>query len=89
MNHDDDVSSRGQRETVTSLLICPVATIYRMDLHLDAIKSARDGHSFILAGVVHHNHKIDNAVRHYFIVSLTQSTRRIIGGHHHDNFLAV
>ena len=70
MNHDDDVSPRGKSEAIASLLICAVTAIYRVHLHLDVVKCACDCHGLVLAGVVHHNHKIDNALRHHLIVSL-------------------
>jgi hypothetical protein len=60
-----------------------------MNLYLDAIKRARDCRRLILAGVIHHNHKIDNAMRHHLVVSLVQGARRVVGGHHHHNFLAA
>ena len=60
-----------------------------MDLDLHTIQRAGDRHRPVLACIVHDNHEIDDAMRHYLVVSLAQGARRIIGGHHHDNFLAV
>ena len=58
-------------------------------LHLNIWQGARDRHGFIVACVVDDNDQIDNAMRHHFIVSLTQCACRVIRGHHHYNFLAV
>jgi hypothetical protein len=89
MNHYDDVSPGGKRAPVASLLVRAIAAIHRVNLHLHSIKCARDRDSLISAAVVHHDNKIDNAVRHHLLISLSQRAGRIISRHHYDNLLAV
>jgi hypothetical protein len=60
-----------------------------MYLYLYVWQGARDCYRFIVTGIVYDDHKIHYAVRHDFIISLAQGTRRVIRGHHHHNFLAV
>jgi hypothetical protein len=60
-----------------------------MHLDLHVWQRARDCHSLIVTGVVYDDYKIHYAVRHDFIISLAQCTRRVIRGHDHHNFLAV
>ena len=68
MNHDNNVGSGGERETVTGLLIRTIAAILRMHLDLHAVQRAGDRHRSILTCIVHHNHEIDDAMRHYLVV---------------------
>ena len=69
--------------------ICAVAAIFRMNLHLDALKRPRDRYCIVVAGVVHDDDKIDNPLRHHFIVRALQGARSVVSGHYHHNFLAV
>ena len=89
MNHDDNVSPSGKRVPVAGLLVCAVAAIDGVNLHLHSIKCVRDRDSLVLAGIVHHDNKIDNALCHHLHVSLSQRARRIVSGHHYHNSLAA
>jgi hypothetical protein len=60
-----------------------------MYLHLHVWQGARDCYRLIVTGIVYDDYKIDYSVRHDFIISLAQCTRRVIRGHHHHNFLGV
>ena len=53
------------------------------------IKTTGDRHSLILAGVIHDNDKIDNAVHHHLFVSLAQGACCIVGRHDDDNFAII
>jgi hypothetical protein len=60
-----------------------------MFFHLHPVQLARNGNSLIVTGVVHYDNKIDNVVCDYFLVSPSQSTGGVVGGHHDNNFLAA
>jgi hypothetical protein len=53
------------------------------------LQGARDCYGLIVTGIVYDDYKIHYAVRHDFIVSLTQRARGVIRGHYYHNFLAV
>ena len=89
MDHDHDISACSKREMVAGFLISAVAPIFRMHLYLHLRKRPRDGYGLIMTRIVDHDNKIDNPLRHYLLVSLTQGARSIICRHHYNNLLAV
>src|SRR6267378_1925660 len=89
MNHDDNVRPRGQREAITSFLVCAITAIFRMNFYLDSLERTRDRDGIVVACVIHDDHKINNPLCHHLIVGALQSAGGIIGGHYYHNFLAV
>ena len=70
MHHDDDIGLRLQRELVTGLLISTVAQIPGMRMDPGAGQAARNFRGLVTAGIVDHNHQIDNALRHHLVIRL-------------------
>src|SRR4029079_773673 len=89
MNHDDDVRPRSECDPIAGLLVSAIAAIHRVYLHLHLRQRARDRYGIIVTGIVDNDNEIDDSLRHNFIVSLAQRSRRVIGGHHDNNFLTV
>src|ERR1041385_3054602 len=69
VNHNHDIGLRCQSETVTSLLVRSVSAIFWMNFDLNAIQCPRNLCGFVPAGIVYHNDKIDNALRHDLVKS--------------------
>ena len=70
-------------------MICTVAAIFGVNLDLDLFKCPRDRDGMVVACVVDDDDKIDNPLRHHFIVGALQSAGGVVSGHYHHNFLAV
>jgi len=80
------MSARSEREPVAGFLISPVAAIFGVHFHMDAIQCAGDFDSLIMTGVVDHDDKIDDPLRHHLLVGAAQGASSIIRRHHHDIF---
>ena len=89
MNHNDDVGVGRERETVTGFLIATVTAVFRMHFDLHLFQRPGNRHSLIVTGVIDHDDKIDNPLRHHFVVGALQGARGVVGRHHDDDLLAV
>jgi len=59
MDHNDDVRSSFQGESITRLLIASVTLVHVVDMDLDAIKLASNGNRIIPALIVHQDDRVD------------------------------
>ena len=89
MDHDDDIGAGGEGEAIAGLLVPAITAVHGMDFQLRLLEGARDGDGFIMAGIIHDDDEIDDPMRHDFVIGLAQCARGIVGGHHHNNLLAV
>jgi len=60
-----------------------------MNLDLDPLKRARDRHSVVVTCIIDNDDKIDDSLRHHFVVSALQSAGCVGSRHYRHNFLAL
>ena len=89
MNHNHDVGAGRERETVTGFLIPTVTAIFRMHFELHLFQRPGNRHRLIVTRVIDHDDKIDNPLRHHFVIRALQCARGVVGRHHDDDLLTT
>ena len=89
MKHDYHVSSGGEGEAVAGFLVTAVTAVLRVNFNPHAIERPGNGGRLVTTGVIDQDDFIYDVVRNHFIVGLAQGPGRIVGGHHHDDFLSL
>src|SRR4029077_11896621 len=89
MQHDDNVSSGGEGEAVTGFLVTAVTAVLRVNFNPHAIERPGNGSGLVTTGVIDQDDFIYDVVRNHFIVGLAQGPGRIVGRHHHNDFVSL
>ena len=87
MQHDDDVRAGVEREAVARLLVAAVTGVSFVHMDPHARQRRRHRHRVVPAAVVHQNDFIHDALLVDFIHGFGDGLRRVVSGHHHDDFL--